>query len=291
MSLSYDLHSHSTVSDGTLSPADLLVRAASQGVDVLAITDHDEVSGCAEAARQASDLGTIRLLAGVEISVSWGKQTIHVVGLNVDPDHQQLFTGLQRLQQFRQWRGEEIGRKLEQAGIRDAYEGALAQCKGELLTRTHYGRFLHQSGVVDSMQSAFKKYLLRGKPGYVAGQWASMEEAVGWIVAAGGVAVVAHPARYGMTRTKLRTLLREFVEYGGDGLEVVPSSHNSNEIHTMSQHALDLGLAASRGSDFHDPEYRWVELGRLPELPKKCEPIWERFEINQPYSQEIQRDY
>ncbi len=276
MNLNYDLHCHSTVSDGTLRPADLVRRAQEKGVDVLALTDHDEVAGVAEAATAAEAVG-IRLLSGVEVSVSWGKQTIHVVGLNVDPLNSELDAGLARMREYRVWRGEEIGRKLEKAGIEDAYAGALEQRKGDLLTRTHFGRLLVERGLVDEMQQAFKKYLLRGKPGYVPGKWATLEEAVGWIRAAGGIAVVAHPARYGMTRTKSRRLLHEFIELGGVGMEVVSSSHNDNEVHTMAQHAVDLGLAASRGSDFHDPDYRWIELGRLPLLPKKCVPIWDHF--------------
>ncbi len=277
MSCNYDLHSHSTVSDGTLSPAELVLRAKQKGVDVLALTDHDEVGGVNEATVTASKAG-ITLLAGVEISVSWGRQTVHIVGLNIDPRDEALDTGLERLRDYRVWRGEEIGRRLERAGVENAYAAALQHRKGELLTRTHFARMLLERGVVTEMQQAFKRYLLTGKPGHVPGKWATLEEALGWIHAAGGVAVVAHPARYNMTRTKLRRLLHEFIELGGEGLEVVSSSHNVNEIHTMAQHALDLGLAASRGSDFHDPEFRWIELGRLPPLPKKCEPIWNRFE-------------
>lgn len=274
----YDLHSHSTVSDGTLTPSDLVRRARDKGVDVLALTDHDEVAGYGAAVVESRRVG-IQLLAGVEISVTWGRQTVHIVGLDVDPDSAGLVKGLSHLRDYRKWRGEEIGRRLENAGFVDAYSGALEYQKGDLLTRTHYGRFLVGVGAVETMQDAFKKYLLRGRPGYVSGKWASMEEALQWIHDAGGVAVVAHPARYGMTRTKLRSMLGEFIECGGEGLEVVSSSHNGNEIQTMGQHAVQLGLAASRGSDFHDPGNRWVELGRLPSLPKKCEPIWERWEL------------
>lgn len=279
--LNIDLHSHSTVSDGTLSPAALVRRAREQGVDLLALTDHDEVAGIAEAEEEAGRVG-IRLLAGVEISVTWGGQTIHLVGLNVDPENLELQQGLARLREYRRWRGEEIGRRLERAGIAQAYRGALGYQQGDLLTRTHYGRFLVGAGVVETMQDAFKKYLLRGKPGYVSGRWATLEEAVGWIRAAGGVAVVAHPARYGMTRTRLRAMLGEFIECGGEGLEVVSSSHNGNETRTMASNAMDLGLAASRGSDFHDPDNRWIELGRLPALPEGCDPIWERMALALP---------
>ncbi len=277
--LNYDLHSHSTVSDGTLTPSELMRRAQEKGVDVLALTDHDEVAGYGKAVIESRRLG-LKLLAGVEISVTWGRQTIHIVGLNIDPDSADLVKGLSHLRDYRKWRGEEIGRRLDKAGFVDAYKGALKYQKGDLLTRTHYGRFLVGVGAVETMQDAFKKYLLRGRPGYVGGKWASMEDALQWIHDAGGVAVIAHPARYGMTRTKLRSMLGEFIECGGEGLEVVSSSHNGNEIHTMAQHALQLGLAASRGSDFHSPDNRWVELGRLPELPKQCEPIWERWGLN-----------
>jgi predicted metal-dependent phosphoesterase TrpH len=277
MNLNYDLHCHSTVSDGTLCPADLVRRAQQKGVDVLALTDHDEVAGVAEAATAAAAVG-IALLPGVEISVSWGRQTVHIVGLNIDPVNAELNHGLEQLRAYRLWRGEEIGRKLERAGIEGAYAGALRHRKGELLTRTHFGRLLLERGLADEMQQVFKKFLLRGKPGYVPGKWATLEQALGWIRAAGGVAVVAHPARYGMTRSKLRRLLQEFIELGGVGLEVVSSSHNENEVHTMAQHAVELGLAASRGSDFHDPDFRWIELGRLPRLPRKCEPIWAHFQ-------------
>ncbi len=276
MLLNYDLHSHSTVSDGTLSPAALVERAVAKGVDVLALTDHDEVAGLGEALSAAEEMD-IRLLGGVEISVTWGKQTVHIVGLNIDPGHPQLQAGLEQIRQFRSWRGEEIGRRLEKAGVVSAYEKALAHRQGALLTRTHYGRMLVDQGLADGLQQAFNRFLLRGKAGYVSGDWATLEDAVGWISAAGGDAVVAHPARYRMTRTKLRALLGEFAEHGGAGIEVISSSHTDQEARTMARHAADFGLAASRGSDFHDPGNRWVELGRLPALPKGCEPIWERW--------------
>ena len=260
----------------SLTPRELVERAQQKGVDVLALTDHDEVVGSLEAVAAAQEFG-IELVAGVEVSVTWRKQTIHIVGLNIDPHSKELNLGLGRLQKYREWRGEEIGRKLEKAGVEGAYAGALALKQGDLLTRTHYGRFLHNSGVVGSMQEAFKKYLLPGKKGYVRGEWATIEEALSWINAAGGVAVVAHPARYNMSRTKLRSMLGEFIECGGVGLEVVSSAHNNNEVITMADHAQQLKLAASRGSDFHDPKNSWVELGRLQQIPKKCDPIWERF--------------
>ncbi len=272
----YDLHSHSTESDGTLAPAAVVARAREMGVDVIALTDHDQLSGLAEA-RFAATAAAIQFVDGVEISVTWNRRTIHIVGLQIDPQSPTLVAGLERLRQVRQWRGEEIGRRLEKVGVDRAWEEAMAHCKGRLLTRTHYGRMLVKRGLANDLQQAFKRYLLQGRPGHVRGEWATLEEAVEWIRDAGGVAVVAHPARYGLTRTKLRKLLQAFVAVGGEGLEVVSSSHTPEEVALMATYADEFGLAASRGSDFHDPGYHWVELGRLPMLPRSCQPIWERW--------------
>ncbi len=273
-----DLHCHSTVSDGTLTPTELVERAAARGIDLLALTDHDEIAGIPEAQQAAQQYG-IQLVTGTEASVTWNKVTVHIVGLNFDPQNEALNAGLARTREFRTWRGEEIGRKLERAtGISDALAGAKAQQReGKLLTRTHYARFLVQEKIVDSMQDAFKKYLLQGKPAHVSGQWADLEEAVNWITGAGGIAVVAHPARYNLTRTKLIRLLDEFKSYGGQGLEVVSSSHSPNEIQTMRRHAEEKELLASRGSDFHEPGLKWIDLGKIPPLPKVCRPVWEEF--------------
>jgi predicted metal-dependent phosphoesterase TrpH len=269
----YDLHSHSTASDGTLSPA-LLVRTADEaGVQVLALTDHDTTAGVAEALRCA-ETRAIHLLAGVEISVSWGGQTVHIVGLNVDPDSPTLQAGLQTLRNFRNWRAEEIGRRLEKSGVPNAYEGALAHSNGILVSRTHFARMLVQRGVVEDERKVFRHYLIKGKPGYVAGEWASLEDALGWIRAAGGQAVVAHPARYKMTRTKLCRLFGEFRELGGEAIEVVSGSHSRDDTISMAKHCIDSGLLASAGSDFHTPENPWIALGRLPILPPGCRPVW-----------------
>lgn len=272
--LSYDLHSHSTASDGTLSPTALVQRAAAAGVDYLALTDHDTTAGLAEA-RQAADAAGIRLVNGCEISVSWSGYTVHVVALNIDEQQAELQQGLAEIRDYRQWRAEEIGRRLARHGIDGAFEGASALARGELVSRTHFAHFLVQQGHATDVREVFKHFLVNNKPGFVSGQWASLESVTGWILAADGQAVIAHPARYGMTRTKLRKLIGEFKELGGQALEVVSGSHSKDDSFTMARHARENGLLASAGSDFHGPENPWIELGRLPALPAGCEPVWQ----------------
>lgn len=269
----YDLHSHSTASDGTLPPAVLVRLAAEAGVRVLALTDHDTTAGIEEAAGAADDAG-ISLIPGVEVSVTWSRQTVHIVGLGVEPSHQGLREGLQELCEFRHWRAEEIGRRLHKAGIPDAYEAALAHSNGTLVSRTHFARMLVQRGIVEDERRVFKRYLVEGKPGHVPGEWAKLEDALAWIHAAGGQAVVAHPARYRMTRSKLRRLISEFRELGGEAIEVISGSHNRDDYHNMAKLSQEFELLASAGSDFHSPENPWVALGRLPLLPVGCRPVW-----------------
>lgn len=275
----YDLHSHSLASDGTLSPSELVKRAATAGVDVLALTDHDETSGIAEAQQAAVEAG-IYLVPGVEVSVTWGKQTVHVVGLNVDVDYQPLQDGLARSREFRNWRAEEMGRRLAKHGIDGAYEGAVARAKGRIISRTHFAHFLADNGHAASVRDVFKSFLKPRKPGHVPGEWASLEEAVSWINGAGGQAVIAHPARYTMSASKRRRLLGEFVELGGEGLEVVSGSHSRGDNFSMAQLAKNHKLLASAGSDFHGPENPWVELGRLQTLPEGCTAIWEGWQLD-----------
>ena len=277
MSGSCDLHTHSTASDGTLAPGELVRRAREAGVETLALTDHDTVAGLQEAAGVAEKMG-MRLVTGVELSVSWQGQTVHILGLNLDPDAPILLEGLARLQEYRRWRAEEIGRRLEKSGIPGAFEGASALSNGKLVGRTHFARFLVEKGHARDVREVFRNFLVKGKPGHVSGDWASLEEALGWIHGAGGLAAVAHPARYRMTRSKLRRLLGEFRELGGEGLEVVSGSHSRDESYTMARHARDFGLLASAGSDYHGPENPWISLGRLPALPHGCRPIWNFFE-------------
>ncbi len=247
-------------------------------MDVLALTDHDTLSGIAEATEAAEGIG-MTLVPGVEISVSWNGQTVHVLGLDVDPAAARLQKGLARLCDYRGWRAQEIGRRLEKAGIAGAFEGASALAEGELVGRTHFARFLVQAGHAGDVREVFRHFLVKGKPGHVKGEWASLEEALDWIRDAGGMAVIAHPARYRMTRSRLRRLLGEFRELGGEGLEVVSGSHSRDECFTMARHARDFGLLASAGSDYHGPENPWVNLGQLPELPHGCIPVWTRFNL------------
>lgn len=277
---SYDLHSHSWVSDGTLSPTALVERAHAAGVEVLALTDHDDTGGCAEASAAAGRLG-MTLVPGVEVSVTWQAMTIHVVGLQVDPASPPLQTGLESLREFRDWRAGEIGRRLAQRGIDGAYEGAQALARGRIISRTHFAHYLVSRGCGADVREVFKHYLRRNKPGHVPGQWAGLEAALGWIRAAGGIAVLAHPARYDLTASKLRRLLGEFVECGGEGIEVVSGSHTPNDVQAMARHARNFDLLASMGSDYHGPENPWVELGRLQILPEGLTPVWQRLQQHQ----------
>lgn len=274
MNRSYDLHSHSTASDGTLTPTELVSHAVRQGVDVLALTDHDTTEGLDEAAQAAAGQG-LALVNGVEISVTWSRLTVHIVGLGIDPANEALQQGLARLREFRDWRAQEIGRRLQAAGIEGAWEGALGYSNGRLVSRTHFARFLVEKGHAKDVRDVFKRYLVRNRPGHVAGQWAALDEAVGWIRAAGGQAVVAHPARYRMTRTKLLKLFADFSDCGGEAIEVVSGSHSRDEVMTMARHAEACGLAASAGSDYHGPENPWVEMGRLAALPDNVVPVWQ----------------
>jgi predicted metal-dependent phosphoesterase TrpH len=273
MLIHYDLHSHSTASDGALAPAELVRVASAAGVDVLALTDHDSTAGLGEARVAAAAIG-IELINGIEISVTWNAHTVHIVGLNLDPGNAALQAGLDGLLAFRAWRAEEIDRRLAKQGIAGALDGARAFAQGKLLSRTHFARFLVQRHLAKDERDVFKHYLVNGKPGYVPGQWAELSAAVDWINGAGGQAVIAHPARYKMTRGKLRRLIDEFVRAGGSGLEVISGSYNKDEAFTMARHARDFGLRASVGSDFHNPANTWNVLGRLPALPQECVPIW-----------------
>lgn len=274
----YDLHTHSYYSDGMLAPAELVMRAAAAGVTVLALTDHDVTDGLNEAAGAAAEAG-IELVPGVEVSVTWGAQTVHIVGLGVDPEHPALNQGLARLRVFRVWRAEEIGRRLAKAGIENAAAGAQALAQKGLVSRTHFAQFLVAAGHAPDIKTVFRKFLVRGKPGYVPGEWAALDEAVHWINAAGGQAVVAHPARYKITATRLRALLGEFRDAGGAALEVVSGSHTRDDMFRFAQWAQSYGLMASSGSDFHGPQYH-MGLGRLPPLPDGCRPVWQDWALN-----------
>jgi predicted metal-dependent phosphoesterase TrpH len=270
----HDLHSHSTASDGALEPAQLVARARDAGVDVLALTDHDTLDGYAAAARAAAQ-ARLRLVAGVEISVSWSGLTVHVLGLGVDPHCDTLLQGLDGLLAFRDWRAEEMARKLAAAGIGGALEGAARYRQGRILSRTHFAHYLVETRRAPSVREVFRHYLVKGKPGYVRGEWTSLDTALGWILDAGGLPVIAHPARYRLTRSKLARLVGEFREAGGVGIEVVSGSHTRDETLHMAAVSREHNLLASAGSDYHGPHNPWVELGRLRDLPPGCSPVWE----------------
>ena len=273
MNLKYDLHCHSTASDGVLSPADVVVTAASAGIRMLALTDHDSTEGLDEAQQAAEQQGMV-FIPGLEISVTWLGHNVHIVGLGIDQHSEPLQKGLQVIRDFRSWRAKEIGRRLRRdAGIENAFEGAQALSNGQTIGRGHFARHLISIGVESDYSKVFKHYLVRGKPGYVAGEWAELSQAVDWINQAGGQAVVAHPARYEMSRKKLGRLFEEFCEMGGVALEVVSGTYSRDDIFNMANMAVKYGLLASAGSDYHAPG-NWSDFGKLPMLPDNCKPIW-----------------
>ncbi len=270
----YDLHCHSTYSDGLLPPADVVQRAASRGVDVLALTDHDGIEGLPEAQAAASDAGIV-LINGSELSVSWEDHTIHVLGLNVDPTHQPLIDGLAAIRTGRDGRARRMADALAAAGIPDAFEGARVYVTSEaLISRTHFARFLVEQGHVRDIKDAFKRYLAPGNPGYVSHVWATLPEAIGWIRGAGGIAAVAHPGRYKITASDMRRLLAEFRDAGGEGLEVVSSAHTAAQYAEYASLARVFGFKASCGSDWHGPGESWMDFGELPPLPAGTTPVW-----------------
>lgn len=277
----YDLHTHSLHSDGTLAPAELVRRAHANGVEVLALTDHDVTDGLAEAADAARGLG-LTFIPGVEISVTWMNQTLHIVGLNIDPAHPELQAGLAGLREFRHWRAQEIDRRLAKKRIVGALDGAARHAKGAILSRTHFARFLVEQRHARDMAQAFKLFLARGKPAHVSGRWAPLGDAVRWIRGAGGVAVIAHPARYKLTAGKLRKLLGEFRDCGGQAIEVVAGRHDADTARHFAVVAQEHGLLASVGSDYHGPEGGWGDLGRVAPLPDGCTPVWEAWTARQP---------
>jgi 3',5'-nucleoside bisphosphate phosphatase len=272
--LNADLHCHSTVSDGTLSPEAVAERAKAQGVALWALTDHDELAGQQRAADAARRVG-LDYLAGVEISVSFADQTIHVVGLGIDPDDATLRQGLAETRGGRTRRARAIGDGLASVGIDGAFEGAEALAGNpDMLTRTHFARWMVATGVCRDTHEVFRHYLTRGKPGYVAQQWATLREAVSWIRGAGGLAVIAHPARYKYTPNEEWALFEEFKAHGGRGVEVLTASHSVAEAAKYADTAREYGLLASRGSDFHSPSESRLDLGDLPPLPASLTPVW-----------------
>lgn len=273
---SYDLHCHSTCSDGTLSPREVVARAASRGVDVLALTDHDELGGLSEAAAEAAERG-LRFIPGVEISVNWGDVTLHIVGLNIDAGSDVLISGLDSIRGGRVDRARRMAQSLEAIGLAGVEERAFALAGNpNLIGRAHLARALVELGHVKDSKTVFQRYLVPGKPGYVEHEWATLEQAVRWIHGAGGLAVIAHPGRYRVTPPQLQHLIEEFRDLGGDGLEVVTSSHTPEQFALFAQYSTRYGLLASCGSDFHGPGESYMDFGELPSLPAGCVPVWTR---------------
>lgn len=273
-----DLHTHSHCSDGALSPTALVQRAAAAGVGVMALTDHDSVAGVAEAEAEAARQG-MRLLPGLELSTTWMGQSVHVVGLGVDIAGADLVAGLQRQANARGDRARAIAEKLEKHRIPGAYDGALALAGNEpdRISRTHFAQWLLAEGRVNSMQGAFDKWLGQGKPADVPMPWLPLGEAIALIRGAGGVAVLAHPGRYPLTRTKMRRLIEVFRDEGGEAMEVATATEKPDIVRYLGQLSLQYGLEASQGSDFHGPHMPWVQIGRFPPMPAGCQPVWERW--------------
>ena len=273
--LNADLHCHSVVSDGTLTPEALAERAKTNGVELWALTDHDEVGGQHRAAAAAKAQG-MKYLTGTEISVTFIGQTVHIVGLGFDPDNAELVKGLRQTRGGRTERAMEMSEGLAKVGIQGAFEGALKFVGNpELISRTHFARFLVESGVCKETNEVFRKFLTEGKPGFVPHKWATLKDAVSWITGAGGMAIIAHPARYKFTPNEEFALFTEFKSHGGQGVEVVTGSHTVAEYQVYAATAREFGLAASRGSDFHSPEESHTELGTLPFLPGQLTPVWD----------------
>ncbi len=270
-----DLHCHSTVSDGTLEPQALAQRARANGVELWALTDHDEISGQQRARDTAASLG-LDWLSGTEISVTFAGHTVHIVGLGFDIDDAALSAGLHATRGGRRQRADEMARGLAAVGIAGALEGALGYVSNpSLISRTHFARHLVDSGVCRDTHEVFRRFLVDGKPGFVEHRWAPLGDAVRWITAAGGVAVVAHPGRYKFTPTEEYALFSEFKAHGGLGMEVVTGSHSSADALKYADMALEFDLLASRGSDFHSHDESRIDLGQLPDLPARLTPVWE----------------
>ncbi|MFT0849939.1 3',5'-nucleoside bisphosphate phosphatase [Achromobacter sp. F4_2707] len=272
--MSADLHCHSTMSDGVLAPEDVARRAHDNGVTLWALTDHDILDGVPAARAQAQALG-MRFIAGVEISVTWAGHTVHVVGLNVDDTHTGLVEGLRSIRVGRSERAEEMGRRLDAMGVENSYQGALAYVSNPaLISRTHFARYLVEKGYCANLSEVFKRYLGEDSQAYVPMQWSTLEQAVNWILQAGGRAVIAHPGRYNYTPVQFDALFTQFRELGGEAIEVVTGSHAPHQYREYADVARQYGFLASCGSDFHGPDENRLDLGRLPAMPDDLTPVW-----------------
>jgi 3',5'-nucleoside bisphosphate phosphatase len=277
MPATIDLHCHSTISDGLYPPEQLVAHAHKQGVKVLALTDHDDMSGLGIAREAAEQLG-VSFINGVEISVTWKKRTLHIVGLKIDPSYSPLKTSLDAVRQVRIDRAKLMAEGLEKVGIKGSFEGAQTIADGGIITRSHFARFLVDSGHVKNVKTVFKKYLVKGKPGFIDHQWMSLEEAVTLIRDSGGTAVIAHPGRYDLGMINMHLLMHEFRRYGGEAIEVVTGSHTPPQYDQFAKIAHKFSLKASLGSDFHGPGISYMEMGCISELPSGCVPVWQDWE-------------
>jgi predicted metal-dependent phosphoesterase TrpH len=272
-----DLHCHSTASDGLLAPADLVRRAANNGVDLLALTDHDDLGGLTVARATAEEFG-MRFVNGVEISIEWGGLQVHVLGYNFNADDAGLNAGLASIRSGRIVRAQRMAADLEKAGIPGCFEGAMRFAENpNLISRAHFARYLVECGVCKDVRSVFDTYIVPGRPGYVDHRWATLEETVRWITGAGGVASIAHPGRYKFSRSEMRAMLEDFKAYGGQAIEIVSGSHSAENVALFGRLAREYGFMGSCGSDFHGPGESYVDLGRIEPLPRDLTPVWEAF--------------
>ncbi len=281
----YDLHCHSTASDGSLSPTQLVQRAHQQGVTALALTDHDTTAGLPEAEQAACEVG-IQLIPGIELSVTWENKCFHIVGLGINPDHPELIEGIKKQQQIRAARAVKIATKLEKKRMPGAFEAVSKAAGPGMITRLHFADYLLAQQYVRSQQEAFDKFLGNGKPAFVATVWAGLDEAIRWITGSGGIAVLAHPLRYKLTSRWMKRALSAFKQAGGLGIEVVTGRSSSDDIHRSHQFAQQFELFASQGSDFHTPDNQWVELGRISPLPAGSKPVWKLLNSSRPKNDE-----
>jgi len=272
-----DLHCHSTASDGLLPAADVARRAFDNGVDLLALTDHDNLSGLPAARAVADEVG-MGLVNGVEISIEWGGLQVHILGLNFAADDQVLGDGLAQIRSGRVIRAQRMAAELEKVGIDGAFDGAMRHAENPtLISRAHFARYLVETGVCKDVRSVFDSYLVPGRPGYVDHRWATLADSVGWINGAGGIAAVAHPGRYKFSKPQMRLLLDEFKQLGGQAIEVISGSHSAENVAVFGRYAREYGFLASCGSDFHGPGESYVDLGKLSPLPQDLKPVWEAF--------------
>lgn len=272
-----DLHCHSTASDGLLAPHELALRAVGNGVEMLALTDHDDLSGLAEAGALARENG-LRFVDGVEISIEWGGQQVHILGYGFRTDDPTLNAGLAQIRSGRVERAQRMSEALARVGIAGAFEGAMRYAKNpSLISRAHFARYLVECGRCRDVHAVFEDFLVPGRPGYVDHRWATLEDSIGWIRGAGGIASIAHPGRYKFSRGEMRRLIGEFKEIGGQSIEIVSGRHSNDTMLVFARLAQEFGLLGSCGSDFHGPEESYTDLGRIEAMPDGVTPIWEAF--------------